>query len=145
MAKSSVPPPDPGKPWSRLIITLLILAAVAYGAVLAFKAITEGIDSAKKSLEAKGVKVNSTGASVKTDRRAYTQEETEDRLQSHCRGALGSSAAAEEGLMKGWKNTTFNVPWTLNKVTNLGGSKHDKNKQEWEKTHGPKPHKTHIN
>lgn len=36
--------------------------------------------------------------------------------------------------MKGWKNTTFNVPWTLNKVTNLGGSKHDKNKQEWEKT-----------
>ncbi|GAA5998755.1 uncharacterized protein JCM10292_007211 [Rhodotorula paludigena] len=131
MAKSSVPPPDPGKPWFRLIVTLLILAAVAYGAVLAFKAITEGIDSAKKSLEAKGVKVNSTGASVKTDRRAYTQEETEDRLQ--------------RGLMKGWKNTTFNVPWTLNKVTNLGGSKHDKNKQEWEKTHGPKPHKTYIN
>jgi hypothetical protein len=35
--------------------------------------------------------------------------------------------------MKGWKASSFEVPWLLKKTTNLGGSKHDKNKEEWEK------------
>lgn len=37
------------------------------------------------------------------------------------------------GLMKGWKASTFNVPWALSKTTHLGGSRHDKNREQWEK------------
>jgi len=35
--------------------------------------------------------------------------------------------------MEGWKSATFTVPWLLQKTTNLGGSKHDKDKEDWEK------------
>lgn len=35
--------------------------------------------------------------------------------------------------MKGWKASTFNVPWALSKTTHLGGSRHDKNREQWEK------------
>lgn len=35
--------------------------------------------------------------------------------------------------MKGWKAATFNVPWALSKATHLGGSRHDKNREQWEK------------
>lgn len=38
--------------------------------------------------------------------------------------------------MKGWKASTFNVPWALSKTTHLGGSRHDKNREQWEKESG---------
>lgn len=123
---------------------------------------------------------------VKTEKRALTQEETEERLQRcvvfssapvlaavasfpsrtqssllrcssqneachgmSCRTGLSQVTDRERltrifpcrttrrqpnsGLMKGWKNSQFNVPWMLAKTTGLGGSRHDKNKDEWEK------------
>ncbi|BGP46472.1 hypothetical protein JCM10450v2_002317 [Rhodotorula kratochvilovae] len=131
MAKhTSIPPPEPSKPWFKLVLTLLVLAALAYGASLAYAAITDGINSAKQAMEKKGVQVSKSGASVKTDKRALTQEETEDRLQ--------------RSLMKGWKAATFNVPWALSKVSNLSGSTHDKGKAEYEKKYGPKRSKQHV-
>ncbi|GAA5935859.1 uncharacterized protein JCM15063_001827 [Sporobolomyces koalae] len=113
--------------WIKLIVTLSVFAvlviAIRWG-VVAFNA---AIDTTKQNLQRRGVDVSADGVSVKTDKRALTAEETQDRLQ--------------RSIMQGWKATTFSVPWLLQKTTNLGGSKHDKDKQEWEKKYGPKPAK----
>ncbi|GAA6053835.1 hypothetical protein JCM3770_004742 [Rhodotorula araucariae] len=131
MAKhSSVPPAEPSKPWFQLVVTLLVLAVLAYGASIAYAVFHEVKTSAKQAMEQKGVQVSKSGASVKTGRRALTQEETGDRLQ--------------RGLMRGWKAATFNVPWTLSKVSNLSGSTHDKNREEHEKKYGPKRSKQRV-
>jgi len=78
--------------------------------------------------------------SVKTDKRALTVEETQDRLQRYVAISsriesllILSSTLLRSSLMQGWKAATFSVPWLLQKTTNLGGSKHDKDKEEWEK------------
>ncbi|KAM0754545.1 hypothetical protein T439DRAFT_331566 [Meredithblackwellia eburnea MCA 4105] len=86
----------------KLIITISIFGGFAYAVSLAVKAVNAGVEVA-----------------VKTDRRAMTMEETEDRIQA--------------GIRKGWKASTFEVPWMLSKGTNLSGSSHDKSKAEWEK------------
>ncbi|GAA5821478.1 hypothetical protein JCM11251_004641 [Rhodosporidiobolus azoricus] len=131
MARSTPPPPSSAFwAWLKLCITLLVVGGLLYGAKLLVEAVQEGIAQGKESLEKRGVNVSREGMTVKTNKRALTQEETEDRLQ--------------RGLMKGWKASTFNVPWLLSKTTNLGGSKHDKNKQEWEKANGPKKSKTRV-
>ncbi|POY72504.1 hypothetical protein BMF94_4330 [Rhodotorula taiwanensis] len=129
MAKSTAPT-DEGKPWFRLVVTVAVLAGLAYMIRLVVKAINEGVDSAKGTLQQKGVNVSTTGASIRTDKRAVTQEELGDQMQ--------------RGLMKGWKASTFNVPWALTKTTHLGGSRHDKNKEEWEKANGPKQYKNRV-
>ncbi|GAA6011386.1 hypothetical protein JCM10207_008322 [Rhodosporidiobolus poonsookiae] len=116
--------------WIKLLITLGIAGALLYGIKVAVDAVQQAVVQGKDTLNKRGVTLDKSGMSVKTDRRAMTQEETEDRLQ--------------RGLMKGWKASTFEVPWLLQKTTNLGGSSHDKNKTEWEKTHGPKKHKGHV-
>ncbi|GAA5901166.1 hypothetical protein JCM8208_002293 [Rhodotorula glutinis] len=128
MAKhSALPAQDPPKPWLKLVVTLFVLALLGYGAKLALAAISDSINSAKAAMEKKGVAVSSSGASVKTNKRALTQEETEDRIQ--------------RGIMQGWKASSFNVPWALGKVSNLTGSTHDKNRAEHEKKYGPKKSK----
>ncbi|BGP14475.1 hypothetical protein JCM10213_004597 [Rhodosporidiobolus nylandii] len=124
------PPPSAAWAWAKLVVTLVVLAALAYGLKLAVAAVQDAITQGKDALNKKGVTLGKSGASIRTDKRAMTQEETEDRLQ--------------RGLMKGWKASTFEVPWLLQKTTNLGGSAHDKNKTEWEKTHGPKQHKSRV-
>ncbi|KWU44133.1 hypothetical protein RHOSPDRAFT_34357 [Rhodotorula sp. JG-1b] len=121
---------DEGKPWIRLVLTLAILGGLAYVARLLMKAINEGVDSAKGTLQQKGVNVSSSGASIRTQQRAVTQEQVGDKLQ--------------RGLMKGWKASTFNVPWALSKTTHLGGSRHDKNREQWEKENGPKQYKNRV-
>ncbi|GAA5974247.1 hypothetical protein JCM11641_003350 [Rhodosporidiobolus odoratus] len=129
-AAPSPPPASAAWAWAKLLITFAVLAALGYGLKLAVEAVQDAIAQGKDALGKKGVTIGKSGMSVKTDRRAMTQEETEDRLQ--------------RGLMKGWKASTFEVPWLLQKTTNLGGSAHDKNKTEWEKTHGPKQHKSRV-
>ncbi|GAA5855840.1 hypothetical protein JCM8547_000381 [Rhodosporidiobolus lusitaniae] len=125
MAKSA-PPPAPSTLWTifKLLTTLAVLAAIGYAIKLALDAVNDAVAQGKQALDKKGVSISKSGMAVKTDRRALTQEETEDKLQ--------------RSLMKGWKNSTFQVPWLLQKTTNLGGSTHDKQKEEWEQTHGPK-------
>ncbi|TNY20841.1 hypothetical protein DMC30DRAFT_416578 [Rhodotorula diobovata] len=130
MAKHAPVSQEPSKPWLKLVVTLVILAALGYAAKLALAAINESINSAKSAMEKKGVQVSSSGASVKTNKRALTQEETEDRIQ--------------RGIMKGWKASSFNVPWALGKVSNLSGSTHDKNREEHEKKYGPKKSKARV-
>merc|ERR1712080_143960 len=124
------PGADEGKPWIRLVLTLAILGGLAYVARLLMKAINEGVDSAKGTLQQKGVNVSSSGASIRTQQRAVTLEQVGDKLQ--------------RGLMKGWKASTFNVPWALSKTTHLGGSRHDKNREQWEKEDGPKRYKNRV-
>ncbi|GAA5907343.1 hypothetical protein JCM6882_002811 [Rhodosporidiobolus microsporus] len=131
MAKSA-PPPPPSSFWAwlKLSLTLLVLAGLAYGAKLLVAAVQDGIAQGKESLEKRGVNVSREGMTVKTNKRALTQEETEDRLQ--------------RGIMKGWKSASFNVPWLLSKTTHLSGSVHDKQKEAWEKENGPKKHKSRV-
>lgn len=38
----------------------------------------------------------------------------------------------KSGLMRGWKATSFQVPWLLQKASNLSGSSHDKSKVEFD-------------
>lgn len=61
--------------------------------------------------------VGIASVAVKTDRRAMTQEQTQDKLQS--------------SIMRAWKATQFNVPGVL-KGTRLAGSAHDKNKADYD-------------
>ncbi|GEM07044.1 hypothetical protein Rt10032_c02g1061 [Rhodotorula toruloides] len=124
MTKPTHAPPPPSKPWLKLILTLVVLFALVYVARLIVLGIQEAMQSTEQALEKQGVSVSKDGVAVKTEKRALTQEETEERLQ--------------RGLMKGWKSSQFNVPWMLAKTTGLGGSRHDKNKDEWEKKYGPK-------
>ncbi|GAA6037282.1 hypothetical protein JCM8097_008661 [Rhodosporidiobolus ruineniae] len=126
MGKATPPPPPASTAWIlfKLALTALIVGGLLYGVKLAVMAVQDAVAQGKDALGKKGVTLDRSGVKVKTDRRAMTQEETEDRLQRQ--------------IMKGWKSSTFEVPWLLQKTTNLGGSKHDKNKDEWEKTHGPK-------
>ncbi|GAA6062119.1 hypothetical protein JCM10212_000873 [Sporobolomyces blumeae] len=120
-------PPSSIWPTIKLVVTLAILVGLFVVGRKAVAAFNDAVDQAKGELSKKGVKITSDGMSVKTDKRALTVEETEDRLQ--------------RSIMQGWKATTFQVPWLLQKTTNLGGSKHDKERKEWEKKHGPKPAK----
>ncbi|GAA6007800.1 hypothetical protein JCM11491_003968 [Sporobolomyces phaffii] len=113
--------------WIKLVITLLVFAGVIQGIRFAVIAYNAALSSTKENLQKRGVNVSADGVSVKTDKRALTVEETQDRLQ--------------RSLMQGWKSATFSVPWLLQKTTNLGGSKHDKDKEDWEKKYGPKPAK----
>ncbi|BGP54256.1 hypothetical protein JCM8202_001392 [Rhodotorula sphaerocarpa] len=118
------------KPWIRLILTLAVVAMLVYGIRLIVLGIQEGIQSAKGNLQQRGVNVSASGASVRTQKRGVTQEQIGDQLQ--------------RGLMKGWKAATFNVPWALSKATHLGGSRHDKNREQWEKDYGPKHYKNRV-
>ena len=95
---------------------------------------------------------------MKTEKRGLTAEETADRLQ----GSVARCLAAREmgltvscsGIMRGWKNSTFSLPWALAKGSHLGascpsarprdflrssdsgfgveGSSHDKKREDWE-------------
>ncbi|GAA5923057.1 hypothetical protein JCM1841_000297 [Sporobolomyces salmonicolor] len=131
MAKHA-PQPDPSKFWAwiRLIVTLAVVAALIYAIRLAVNIVNEFTTSTKKQLQDRGVHISKDGVAVKTDKRAMTMEETEDRLQ--------------RSIMKGWKATTFEVPWVLQKTTHLGGSSHDKNKSEYENKYGAKPAKNRV-
>ncbi|GAA5903750.1 uncharacterized protein JCM6883_005102 [Sporobolomyces salmoneus] len=113
--------------WIKLIFTVLVFGVLFIGIRFGVAAYNAAISSTKENLQKRGVNVSADGVSVKTDRRALTVEETQDRLQ--------------RSLMQGWKSATFSVPWLLQKTTNLGGSKHDKDAKEWEEKHGPKPAK----
>ncbi|GAA5831100.1 hypothetical protein JCM3766R1_006235 [Sporobolomyces carnicolor] len=113
--------------WIKLVVTLAVFSAIFVGIRFGVAAYNAALSSTKQNLQARGVNVSADGVSVKTDRRALTVEETQDKLQ--------------RSIMNGWKSATFSVPWLLQKTTNLGGSKHDKDKEEWEKKHGPKPAK----
>ncbi|GAA5917064.1 hypothetical protein JCM5296_004078 [Sporobolomyces johnsonii] len=131
MAKHA-PQPDPSKfwAWCRLLVTLAVVAVLIYGIRLAVNIVNEFTSSTKKQLQDRGVHISKDGVAVKTDKRPMTMEETEDRLQ--------------RSIMKGWKATTFEVPWVLQKTTHLGGSTHDKNKAEYEKKYGAKPAKNRV-
>ncbi|GAA5976988.1 hypothetical protein JCM5350_007517 [Sporobolomyces pararoseus] len=113
--------------WVKLIFTLIVFGVIFVGIRFGVTAYNAAVSSVKEDLQKRGVNVSADGVSVKTDKRALTVEETQDRLQ--------------RSLMQGWKSATFSVPWLLQKTTNLGGSKHDKDKEEWEKKYGPKPAK----
>ena len=97
---------------------------------------------------------------VKTDKRGLTAEETADRLQGSVARRLAAGVRCMgltllySGIMKGWKNSTFSLPWALAKGSHLGascpsarprdflrssdsgfgveGSSHDKKREDWE-------------
>ncbi|KAI5481550.1 hypothetical protein MNV49_002776 [Pseudohyphozyma bogoriensis] len=112
----------------QLIIVLAVFGGIGYAIVKASEATDAAVKSTKEKLEARGVNLSSKGAAIKTDRRAYTAEETADQLQ--------------RGIMQGWKHSKFDVGGALAYTTRLAGSSHDKNKAEYEKIHGPKQKKS---
>ncbi|KAK4053449.1 hypothetical protein OIV83_001616 [Microbotryomycetes sp. JL201] len=113
----------------KLVLTVTTLIALAIVIKLVVDAVQQAVKSTKKNLSDRGVNISSSGVAIKTERQQVTTERSAD--------------AARAGIMKAWKASTFNVPWALSKASNLSGSTHDKNKEEWEAIHGPKKHKTH--
>ncbi|BGP23185.1 hypothetical protein JCM10295v2_002079 [Rhodotorula toruloides] len=163
MTKPTHAPPPPSKPWLKLILTLVVLFALVYVARLIVLGIQEAMQSTEQALEKQGVSVSKDGVAVKTEKRRDrgkvaavlllvrparppARVAAPVRLGQGQFAAKGGSTEADSahfprnysGLMKGWKSSQFNVPWMLAKTTGLGGSRHDKNKDEWEKKYGPK-------
>ncbi|ORY74304.1 hypothetical protein BCR35DRAFT_306761 [Leucosporidium creatinivorum] len=114
----------------KLIVTIALLGGFLFAVMLAVRAFNSAVASTKESLAGRGVNISSSGVAVKTEKRAKTAEESAD--------------AARSGLMKAWKSSSFKVPYLLSKGSNLGGSRHDKDKEEWESKYGPKKHKNHV-
>lgn len=66
----------------KLVLTLAVIAVVLWTIAAAVNAINAAAAAAKEQLAGKGINVDSHGVAVKTDKRAYTNEEVEDRARS---------------------------------------------------------------
>ncbi|KAH8924108.1 hypothetical protein BT69DRAFT_1280887 [Atractiella rhizophila] len=92
-----------------IVVSLLFFALVCVGGYFGMQAYNQGI--------AAGYTLTEDGMQVKTEHRSSTVSEQTDAMNL--------------GIRRLWKNTKFNVPPIL-AGTGLSGSKHDKNKDEWE-------------
>ncbi|KAH8916768.1 hypothetical protein BT69DRAFT_1287402 [Atractiella rhizophila] len=106
-----------------IVVSLLFFALVCVGGYFGMQAYNQGIANTKASLKKRGYTLTEDGMQVKTEHRSSTVSEQTDAMNL--------------GIRRLWKNTKFNVPPIL-AGTGLSGSKHDKNKDEWEQKHGPK-------
>ncbi|KAI0820892.1 hypothetical protein BC628DRAFT_1394847 [Trametes gibbosa] len=80
-----------------LVVTLVIISALAYGGFLAMKAISSAVESTKDTLKTKGVNVSKNGVSVKTNKR-YDREDYLDATQ---RGFIKAMKASSGGNQAG--------------------------------------------
>lgn len=83
--------------WIKLVVTLAVFSAIFVGIRFGVAAYNAALSSTKQNLQARGVNVSADGVSVKTDRRALTVEETQDKLQ-RCVPAESRFAACESDL-----------------------------------------------
>lgn len=103
----------------KLLLVLAVVAGASYAISLGLAAFKDAVSKAKGELAGKGISLTESGVAVKTDKRAFTQEETQDKLQ--------------RGIAKGFGAASFNVPWVLG-ASSLAGSSHDKHKAEHDRT-----------
>lgn len=66
----------------KLVMTLSVIGGLLYAVNVAIQATQAAVASTKESLAGKGINVNSSGVAVKTDKRAFTQEDTADAARS---------------------------------------------------------------